>query len=189
MRKISLSLFLALLAALLLSSCASQTVFLKKDYDFTRIKRVAVLPFNSSVFSNESGTMVSELFIKYLLRAGYNVVERAELDAIMKEYQLSQSSLYNSEQVKQFKLSGIDAIVTGTITKNLPEQNLYDNGYPRFIAAQAGITCRMIDVETGEILWAGADVYDGMTQQTAFDYLTSTIVNQLSSDMEKAMTK
>ncbi|HBU69738.1 MAG TPA: hypothetical protein DEE98_05080 [Elusimicrobia bacterium] len=185
MRINKLSLLFALAFAVFFSSCATQTLVLKQGYDFSKVKRVAVLPFSGDIYSN-SGQMVSEIFMKHLLGAGYNVVERNELDAIMKEYNLSKSGLMNPEQIKQLKLSGVDALVAGSITKDTPEMNLFENGYPRFVAAQAGITCRMIDVETGELLWAGSDTYDGMTQQTAFDYLAESIVRQLVRDIRNA---
>lgn len=178
-------------AAILFSSCASmETVVLKQGYDFSRIKRVAVLPFSDPTFSQNTGSMVSQLFIKYMLREGYNVVERDKLEAILGEYQLSKSEIMNQDQIKQFKLSGIDAIITGSVTKDIAEQDLYgSDGGMRFIAAQAGITCRMVDVETGEILWAAADTYDAMNQQTAFDYLASSLVRQMAKDIRNTSAK
>ncbi|MFH1369441.1 MAG: CsgG/HfaB family protein [Elusimicrobiota bacterium] len=176
-------LLVMLLPLFILSSCATETMVLKKGYDFNKIKRVAVLQFKEYTFTRYTGSMVSQLFVKYMLKAGYNVVERDELDAILRERQLSESNLLDPSQVRTFKLSGIDAIVTGAITREIPEQDLFENGNPRFIAAQVGITCRMIDVETGEILWAGSDTYDGTNTQTAFEYLTSSMVRNLIDDI------
>jgi hypothetical protein len=177
-----------LCAAFLFSSCATETLVIKKNYDFTKIQRVAVLAFKDATYTQSEGTMVSQLFLKYLLSAGYNVIEREELDALLKERNLTLSNTLDPETVKVFKLSGIDAIVTGTITQAVPERDFYENGNPRFIAAQVGITCRMISVETGEILWAGADTYDGMNEQTAFDYLVGTMVHQLVTSINNSIT-
>ena len=147
-----------------------------------------MLAFKDATYTQSEGTMVSQLFLKYLLSAGYNVIEREELDALLKERNLTLSNTLDPETVKVFKLSGIDAIVTGTITQAVPERDFYENGNPRFIAAQVGITCRMISVETGEILWAGADTYDGMNEQTAFDYLVGTMVHQLVTSINNSIT-
>jgi len=175
-----------LFVSLFLGSCASQSVFLKKGYDFSQVRRIAVIQFKDPTSTGSTGSMVSQLFMKYFLESGYNVVERDELDAIMREKQLSDSNLLNPDTVKQFKLSGIDAIVTGTVTRSYPESELYEGGYVHFTAAQVGLTCRMIDVSTGELLWAGSDTYDAMNTQTAFDYLTSSLVNDLVSELDKA---
>lgn len=197
MKRNSFSFTLALLAALILSSCSTQSIVLKKGFNFGQIKRVAVLQFKdpssastgfmiaSASSAQSTGAMVAQLFVKYLLRAGYNLVERDELDAILREKELSESNLMNPETVRKLKLSGIDAIVTGTVTRYAPEQNFFQNGYEQFTPAQVGITCRMIDAGTGEILWAGADTYDAVNTQTAFDYLTSSLVMDLTTELLK----
>ena len=176
---------LMLLAAVFFTSCASQSIVLKQGYDFKKIRKVAVVGFKDSAYYPNSGTMVSQLFAKYLLKAGYNIVERDELDTIMREHNLAQTGLMDPDQITIFKLSGIDAIVTGSIPMVVPEQNFYDAGNPRFIAAQVGVTARMIDVTTGEVLWIGSDTYDGTNTQTAFEYLVSSLVRQLVDDLQQ----
>lgn len=184
-----LSIILALTAALFLSSCASQTSALKQGYDFNKIKRIAVLQFRDPTYTQSTGAMVSQFFAKYLLKAGYNVVERDELDAILRERNLTMNNIIDPSQAKVFRLSGIDAILTGTVTKAVSEQNMYESGNLRFIAAQVGLTCKMIEVETGEILWAGSDAYDGMNEQTAFDYLSGSMVRQMARDIKDTAAK
>jgi curli biogenesis system outer membrane secretion channel CsgG len=180
-------LFPLLLAAVFLTSCASETLVLKQNYDFTRIKRIAVVNFRDSTLTQNTGAMVSQLFMKYLLKAGYNVVERDELDALLREKKLSDSNLLDPSTYKELKLSGIDALVTGSVTKAVAEQDYYTGGSLQFIAAQAAVTVRMIDSQTGEIVWAGADTYDGMNTQTAFDYLASSIVRQMVGDVNQSI--
>lgn len=182
MRRINAVLSLLLLA-LFLSSCAVQSTVVKPNYDFKRIKRVAVIEFRDAAYQPNSGSLVSDMFIKYLLRTGYDVIERTELDSILKEHQLSVEGILNRAQTKEFgKISGVDAIITGSISMLVPDRVFYDGATPRFVAAQAGVTCRMIDVETGEILWAGSNTYDGMNTQTAFEYLVSSIIDQFMKD-------
>jgi hypothetical protein len=64
--------------------------------------------------------------------------------------------------------------------------NFYDAGRPRFIAAEVGVTVRMISVQTGEVLWIGSDTNDSTDVQTAFEYLVSSLVKQLSRDLIKS---
>jgi curli biogenesis system outer membrane secretion channel CsgG len=175
--------FMLLLLSLFLASCAVQTSVVKPNYDFKKIKRVAVIEFRDAAYQPNSGSLVSDLFVKYLLTTGYDVIERAELESILREHQLSVQGILNREQAKEFgKIAGVDAIITGSISMLTPERVYYESSYPRFIAAQAGVTCRLIDVETGEILWAGSNTYDGMNTQTAFEYLVSSIVDQFKKD-------
>jgi hypothetical protein len=178
-----------LLLSVFLSSCAVDSVVLKPNYDFKKIKRVAVLEFRDSAYYPNSGSMAAQLFVKYLLKSGYNVVERDELESLLRERQLTMAGLVESPSKALGKLSGIDAIITGAIPMVVPERDFYDNGYPRYIAAQVGITCRMISVETGEVLWAGSNTYDAMNTQTAFEYLISSLVTQLNRDLNRVAAK
>ena len=180
------SLLMLVAIAVFLVSCASNSIVVKPGYDFSKIKRIAVIEFRNSAYYPNSGVMVSQLFAKYMLKAGYNVVERDELDAILRERNLSLSNLLNPDHTKNYgKISGIDAIVTGSIPMVVPEQYFYEAGNPRFIAAQVGVTARMISVETGELLWVGSDTYDAMNTQTAFEYLVSSMVRQLQGGLRE----
>lgn len=181
---------LLLLLPVFLVSCASNTVVMKPGYDFSKIKRIAVIEFRNSAYYPNSGSMVSQLFAKYMLKAGYNVIERDELEALLRERQLSTANLLEPSTVLNYgKLLGIDAIVTGSIPMVVPEQNFYDMGNPRFIAAQVGVTARMISVETGEVLWVGSDTYDAVNTQTAFEYLVSSLVSQLIEGLKDSVRK
>jgi curli biogenesis system outer membrane secretion channel CsgG len=186
MNKTTLALFVSLAAGVFLSSCGTSAIVVKPGYDFSQIKRVAVLDFkDASNFSN-SGSTVAELFVKHLLRTGYNVIEREELESILREHRLSVEGILNSSQAKEFgKIAGVDAIITGSIPIAIEERSFYENGFPRYISAQVGLTCRMISVETGEVLWAGSDTYDGTNRQTAFDYLVSSLVDQLMCELAR----
>ena len=182
--------FLFSFLALLLSACSSSTIVMKPGYDFSKIKRVAVLEFRNSAYYPNSGAMVSQMFAKYMLKAGYNIIERDELDALLRERNLSMSNLLDSDTTKNYgKLLGIDAIITGSIPMVVAEQNYYEAGNPRFIAAQVGVTARMISIETGEVLWVGSDTYDAINTQTAFEYLVSSLVSQLIDGLRESVAK
>jgi hypothetical protein len=187
MNKSKAAILLSLFLALFMTSCGTQTIVVKPGYDFSKIKRVAVLNFNDAPYAPNSGQVPSELFTKYLLKTGYDVIERAQIDAIIREHQLFLQGVLDPAQVKEFgKVAGVDAIITGSISMLVAEQNLYEAGYQRYIAAQVGITCRMISVETGEVLWVGSDTYDGMNTQTAFEYLISSLVDELIKTLGKS---
>ena len=183
--RVKKSISLMFLSCFVLSSCAVQSVIIKPGYDFSSIKRVAVIDFKDAAYYPNSGSMAAELFVKYLLKTGYNVIERSELDSILREYNLSAQGIIDRSQTKEFgKIAGVDAIITGSIPTAVFEREYYINGNVRYVAAQAGITCRMISVETGEILWAGSNTYDAMNMQTAFEYLISSIVKQFIEDVK-----
>ena len=168
--------------ALLLNSCAMQSSIIKSGYDFSKIKRIAVLDFTPATGHPVSGTMASDIFVKYMLKAGYEVIERSQLDEILKEKNISSAGLLDKKNIQ--KLLGIDALIAGSVEAYIPETDIYDGIYPRFIAAQVGIGARMIDVQTGETLWSGSASYDGMNTQIAAEYLISSIVRELQNDIK-----
>ncbi|MGA2090234.1 MAG: GNA1162 family protein [Endomicrobiales bacterium] len=187
MNKSIVLVLLSLCVTLFTSSCGTQqSIIVKPGFDFSTIKRVAVLNFDDAPSFPNSGAVPAELFTKYLLKTGFSVIERTQIDSILKEHQLFLSGIIDPTQVKEFgKIAGVDAIIVGSISEYVPEQNLYEGDYQRFIAAQVGLTCRMISVETGEVLWVGSDTYDGDNTQTAFEYLISSLVNELMKTLVK----
>jgi hypothetical protein len=108
---------------------------------------------------------------------------------LLRERQLTQAGIIaNPERAREFgKISGIDAFVVGSITLCVPPQDIFEAGMTRYVAAQVGVVCRMIDVDSGEILWAGSDTYDSMNMQTAFDYLIGSLTRQLVNDIKDSI--
>ena len=100
-----------LILSLFLSSCAVNSVVIKPGYNFDKIKRVAVVQFKDPAFYRDAGSMVSELFAKYMLKTGYNIVERDELDALVRERKLFESGILNKDHLIEFgRISGVDFV-------------------------------------------------------------------------------
>ncbi len=104
----------ALFAALLLGACATATVAVKSGFDFGRVKRVAVVGFTDYPNHGGSGEVVSGAFEQSLLTAGYDLVERAQVDKVLKEKKLSATDPKAAKQIGQ--LLGVDALLFGRIT-------------------------------------------------------------------------
>lgn len=185
MNKRYVSVLLFILSLVILSSCALRSSVLRSGYDFSKIKKIAVLDFKSADFQPISGHMASDIYIKYLLHEGYNVIERIELDSILREHDIVFSGAMDPKQIKKIgKLTGVDAFVAGSVLQFVPEIYVYATGKIEFTAAQVGITARMIDVESGQVLWTGSNAYDGMNTQVASEYLIASLVRQMMSDFE-----
>jgi curli biogenesis system outer membrane secretion channel CsgG len=236
--------YLLLLGLLLsaITACAPDTVVIKQDYDFTKIKKIAVLEFKSSQINDNSGAMASDIVAKYLLKGGYTVVARADLVKLMAEKHLDVSGVIDESQMKEIgKLSGVDAIITGSVPVYTParkevvlvrmkefttnttyniqndqvrtdpnkpgEQPRIEN-HPRetqaivtstmtdeqtpvthTIQAEIGVTCKMIDVSTGEVVWAASDTYEGANIQAACEYLVSSMIDKLVKQINKPRKK
>lgn len=142
-------------------------------------KRVAVMNFDygtvqssvAAIFGTDQdiGKGVSALLIQKLVQDGkYSVIERAALDKILAEQNFSNSDRANpSSAAKIGQLLGVDVIIIGTITqfgRDDKHTNVGGSGYGSKYGfggigvnkakAVVGISARMVDVNTGEILSA-----------------------------------
>ncbi len=103
-----------LAALLLLGACATATVAIKSDFDFKLVKRVAVVGFSDYANHPGSGETLSGAFEQGLLLAGYDLVERAQVDKILREKKLSASDPKAAKEIG--RLLGVDALLFGRIT-------------------------------------------------------------------------
>ena len=110
--------FLIFTLTLFLISCAPKS-YISKTYNFNNMKRIGVLPFNSPT-PTFSGA--ENLFTKYLIKHGYTVVERAQLEQILEEHDLTDNYLSPNVTRQIGKILGVDVLLVGEITSYLPEQ-------------------------------------------------------------------
>lgn len=204
------------LVALFLSSCM-KPVAIRENYDFGRIKRVGVISFKDYPSHPNSGETVGDTFVKHLLRAGYNVIERTDLEKVLTEQKLNISGIIDQATAKKIgNISGIDAVITGTVSLFSPAKKdvvlvkvkevttegrrekqsegkekiekpervitkTVEKEEPHIytIEAEVGITAKMIDVETGEIIWASSYSYEAVNSQIAIETVVAEILGEL----------
>lgn len=114
MRKI----FLALAACLCpLAGCTPKTV-ISHTYDFNQMNRIGIMAFQSSYASMQG---VENLFAKYLINAGFKVVERAQLESVLKEHHISVSGYLSAETTREIgRILGVDVLLIGEINSYTP---------------------------------------------------------------------
>ena len=124
--------------------------------------RIAVLEFKNKAdnqwWYSHGATAAQDVFVTELVKSGkFRVVEREQLDALMKEKGLTLSGdVDKSTAVRVGKLLGVNYLLTGAVTE-------YGNtnvggggggvyaGKKKFVAA---LNARLIDSSTGDIAWA-----------------------------------
>jgi OOP family OmpA-OmpF porin len=128
-------------------------------------KRVAVLEFGveASGASDNVGSGVTDMLIDALVNSGkYIVLERSELDEVIKEQNLGSSGRVTSETAAEAgKLLGAQLLVKGVVTEF--KENESGGGIGGIVGGKVGIgvgkvsshiayTIRLIDAETGQVL-------------------------------------
>ena len=144
-------------------------------------KRVAVLNFDYGTVQNTVATIfgsnqdvgkgISDLLVQKLVQDGkYSVIERNALDKILAEQNFSNSDRADSTTAAKIgRILGVDAVITGTITQfGRDDKNTSVGGggigpfnkfglggiQKRNAKAVVGITARLVDTSTAEILAA-----------------------------------
>lgn len=105
---------LPLLLAALAAACAPASVVIKPGFDFSVVRRVAVVRFSDYPRRRGSGELVTGAFEQGLLAAGYDVIERARVDEVLRGKGLG--GLDPRALARIGKKLGVDAFVTGQIT-------------------------------------------------------------------------
>ena len=100
--------------AILASSCRSSIdIVISRHIDPDDIKRVAI--FKMDRLSYRENDKISDLLIHEFLRLGYDVVERTEIERLIKEQKLGASGFVDPNQAVAIgKLAGADSIVIGS---------------------------------------------------------------------------
>lgn len=109
--------FIFLLGLLWLAGCTPKTV-ISQSYDFSQMNRIGVMGF-SSPYSGLSG--VENLFAKYLIESGFKVVERAQLEQVLGEHNISVSGYLSPATTKKIgEILGVDVLLIGEVTSYTP---------------------------------------------------------------------
>jgi len=111
------TLFLTVSICLLLVGCTVKSV-ISKTYNFDQMNRIGVMSF-SSQWQTMQG--VENLFAKYLIEGGFKVVERAQLENILAEHQISVSGYLSPETTREIgRILGVDVLLIGEVSAYTP---------------------------------------------------------------------
>jgi len=152
-----------------ISKAQSITVTPTKETQIGPKRKIAVVEFENktSYGARRLGTSASDILVTELVKTNkFIVVERDKLNKILDEQKLAVSGVIDSNTaVKMGKLLGLNAIVIGGISQfGVKEEGSdYLLTQSRQQVAECSVDIRVIDVETGEILYA--DSGKGITKK------------------------
>jgi len=129
-------------AVLIVCGCSSGESFVRADYDFSKIDKVAVIDVLGDVSGEAARNQIADFFTMELLKKGYIPVERAQVKSILKEHDFQSKGLTLQENaVKAGKILNVRTVLVVNI--------------PNF-REEISITAKLIDVEDGGVLWIGS---------------------------------
>ena len=132
-----------LLSALVVGGCATGKgeSYSRAGFNFSALDKVAVLEVSGAVRGDAVKNQIGDFFSMELMKRGYTPVERAQVQALLKEQEF-QSSGVTSDQ---------DAAKAGRIL-NVPAVLLIN--IPTY-KEEINMTAKIVSVEDGSILWIG----------------------------------
>jgi len=139
MRTLMLSILLA--ATLVLVGCSSGESYVKAGFDFSKVDKVAIVDVQGQLGGELAKNQIADFFTLELLKKGYSPVERAQVQALLKEQKFQASDLTTQEGVAR---AGQILNVPTVMVINIPS-----------FGEEITMTAKLIDVETGGILWMG----------------------------------
>jgi curli biogenesis system outer membrane secretion channel CsgG len=146
-------------------------------------KRIAVLSFDAAAVeasaakalgtTQDVGGFLSDVIVKELLKGGtYSIIERRAIDQVLKEQNFSNSNRVDPKTAAAIgRVLGVDAIIMGSVTQFGVEESavalgsgtlgritrgVVGTGKRVNSKATVGMTARMVDTKTGEVLTAAS---------------------------------
>jgi curli biogenesis system outer membrane secretion channel CsgG len=194
-----------MVVALGTAGCLRPRVAVNSRADFSRIRRVAVATFGGPGGDAAADLFTQDL----LAHGADVVERQSLDAILREHHLAAQNILDPATVVAMGKILGVDAIFVGTVMTNIPSQSylftsqrggitlntvtpvngttLYPGGSALGIpdsqvvtsAAQVSLISRMVDVETGSILWSASMRYEGLDSEETVGNITSSFAESL----------
>jgi TolB-like protein len=152
---------LLVISFLFFLGCASSKDFVRPGTNFNKYQRIAVLPLVDFPNHPQSGVQVADIISMRLLTTGATILDRSQTSQLLSEQKLGVSGLVDERTAPNIgSVLGVQALIAGSVNEWRSACNNV-----QFIAGAApailctsvvGITLKLIDVETGQIVWSGS---------------------------------
>ena len=130
--------FLGFLSLLVICTGCTEG-YVRQDYDFQKTEKIAIVDVTGDLPGEATKNQVGDFFTMELLKKGYAPIARAGVQKILKEQKFQASKDTPEEDAARAgEILNVPAVLIINISQSQNEINM---------------TAKMIDVETGEILW------------------------------------
>ena len=177
-------------------------------------KRVAILSFDDAAVeasaakavgtTQDVGGFLADVVVKELLKGStYTVIERRAIDQVLKEQNFSNSNRVDPKTAAAIgRLLGVDAIIMGSVTQFGVEESavalgsgtlgrvtrgVLGGGKRVNSKATVGLTARMVDTKTGEILTAASGSGESSKASVAANGYATGNIDLTSRSFEETM--
>jgi len=143
---------LVLVLGLALGGCAQKVTNFDRDssLELDTKKSCAILPFVNSTNNLAASEAVTSFFTTEVKKKNLcKVIEKSESENRLKSIGIDKEKLYDSKYAQEIgKKLGVDYVFSGSVSE-------YNYQYGLREDPAVGISARLIDVGSGEVLWMG----------------------------------
>ena len=132
--------------------------------------KIAVMDFKPGVGVNTNEVEgLSDMLINTMYESGkFSIVERSQIDQVLKEWKFQASELTNEQLVQVGRILGVESVLVGTVN---------------LIASEYNVDVRAVDVESGEVVTtAGAAKSSGSTYRAMMEKIGRQLAANLMDE-------
>ncbi|TSA07106.1 MAG: hypothetical protein D4R73_10250 [Deltaproteobacteria bacterium] len=144
---------ICLLLACICFGCArapKPSFYIRQDFDFSFIKKVAVLPFDNLTNEKFAAERIRRLVINQLLASGLmDVVVSGDVAAALKTAHVESATALPPQQIREIgKALNAQAVLAGSVERyEEPKSGAFD-------APEVSLTLVMAETDSGSIVWS-----------------------------------
>ena len=149
---------------ILLCSCVTTPridSFKRPEIDFRIYNPIAVWTFTCPIENPAIGGEIADIVAIELLKKGYNVIERNQIEIVLKEQGLILSGALKSTDIIQIgNIFNVFGIITGNVAEYKSDKRIAYLPYQgttlpiQKTRSTFSVTMKMLDIETGKLLWS-----------------------------------
>jgi len=173
---------LALLVTVLLVSCAGPSQEWARP-GAARISKLAVLPFENQTSAVRPGASVSELLVSELLASGpVAVMDPSEVADLLRRENLDPADAGRLPSAQRMgRLLQVSHVLQGAVTEYRYRPGLSETPV-------VGVTARVIDVATGDLVWTASYARSGSSwRQEGLSSVAQSIARDMAAHLSGAL--
>jgi TolB-like protein len=148
-RHVSCCLLFAVCSLLVLIGGCGSKHFVRTQTDVSKIRRIAVLPFENFTSDEHADEKIRRIVITELLSRGRDVVEPGEVTRLLKELKIKSIGSMKTAEIQELgKTLGVEAVMMGSVEAF---------GIGRGVSVtypEVTINLRLIETSSGNIIWS-----------------------------------
>ncbi len=152
------------------------STYVHSGYDFSRVKKVAVLPLENLTSDQTAGEKVRKIVITELLATGIvDVVEPGQVNRAMVQLNVQNPTVMSPEDFKKIGTAlGAQLLIVGSVESY---ERVQVGGVQ---APEVTLTLRGVDVDSGTVVWAASHTQGGATVSARLFGLTGDSLSEVA---------